>query len=379
MIKSKFLINYFITLLILLSGSVFFSLRYPKESRVLLITSVFILLILKFFYGEIRFNYKNLFKCLIFISLITLNFFINSLNGVILNRLLMLLLIILCIFILSDFIDRNMFILSYINIMKYLCILSLVVYLTSKFIPREVFPFFREELLGTDIFKYTFYHSWGWGIGTTRNSGIFWEPGAFQCFINLALIFELFGERKSKFNIILFIITILTTQSTSGYIIMAINLLYSMLTLKVKFKSKINIILLSIFIVTVVSYLANSKIITDKFQDGNTSYNLRTNDLIGSINIISKYPLTGVGYVSQLRIFEENVNYIEKNSNGLLIFIMEFGLIIFSVYTVFLYYGIKNKIIYRSRYDIIFFILMLFIMFNSEPIVLYPLFLYFIF
>lgn len=379
MIKSRFWVNYFVIILILLSGNVFFSLRYPKESRLLLIISVIVLLVCKIFSRDIKFNYRNLFKLLSFIGLLALNFLINSSNGVIFNRLLMLLVIILCVFILSEYIDRNMFILSYVNIMKYFCLLSLVVYFTSKFMPIEVFPFFREELLGTDIFKYSFYHSWGWGIGTTRNSGMFWEPGAFQCFINISLIFELFDDRKNKFNIIIFIITILTTQSTSGYIIMAMVLLYSMLTLKIKLKSKINVILVFIFIMIGLFYLFNSEIITDKFDMGNTSYKLRTNDLRGNINIITKYPLKGVGYVSELRSFEENNNYIDKNSNGLLIFIMEFGLIIFVIYTIFLYDGIKKIIIYDSKFDIIFFILMLFLMFNSEAIVLYPLFLYFIF
>ncbi|MDU6365061.1 MAG: hypothetical protein E6582_16250 [Clostridium sp.] len=216
-------------------------------------------------------------------------------------------------------------------------------------------------------------------MGSTRNSGMFWEPGAFQCFINISLIFELFGEKKNKFNIILFIITIITTQSTTGYIIMAMVLLYSMVTLKIKFKNKTNVILLFLVIIIGLFYLFNSKIITDKFDTGNTSYRLRTNDFMGSINIITKYPLKGVGYVSELKKFEEDSNYINKNSNGLLIFIMEFGLIIFIVYIIFLYDGINKYNIYYRKCDSIFFILVLFIMFNSEAIVLYPLFLYFIF
>ncbi len=379
MIKSRFWVNYFVILLILLSGNVFFSLRYPKESRLLLIISTIALLAYKFFFRDIKLSCRNLFKFLSFIVLLILNFLINSSNGVIFNRLLMLLVIISCVFILSEYIDRNMFILSYIKIMKYFCILSLIIYFTSMFITIESFPFFREELLGTDIFKYTFYHSWGWGMGSTRNSGMFWEPGAFQCFINISLIFELFGEKKNKFNIILFIITIITTQSTTGYIIMAMVLLYSMVTLKIKFKNKTNVILLFLVIIIGLFYLFNSKIITDKFDTGNTSYRLRTNDFMGSINIITKYPLKGVGYVSELKKFEEDSNYINKNSNGLLIFIMEFGLIIFIVYIIFLYDGINKYNIYYRKCDSIFFILVLFIMFNSEAIVLYPLFLYFIF
>ena len=89
------------------------------------------------------------------------------------------------------------------------------------FIPESSFPFYRVELLGTDVFKYSFYHCWGYGIGTTRNAGMFWEPGAFQCYINLALVILFFDKNKEeyngkKFKLIIFIITLLTTQSTTG-------------------------------------------------------------------------------------------------------------------------------------------------------------------
>jgi hypothetical protein len=52
-----------------------------------------------------------------------------------------------------------------------------------------------------------------------RNSGPFWEPGAFSGFLIIALIFNLIMTRKlfSRYNVV-FMIAILTTVSTSGYI-----------------------------------------------------------------------------------------------------------------------------------------------------------------
>ena len=53
-----------------------------------------------------------------------------------------------------------------------------------------------------------------------RNFGLFWEPGAFQTFIVIALLFELFGShenRKPRLHIVaLLMVTVFTTVSTSG-------------------------------------------------------------------------------------------------------------------------------------------------------------------
>lgn len=63
-----------------------------------------------------------------------------------------------------------------------------------------------------------------------RNCGPFWEPGAFQGFLNLSLWFELTINRERdkywKLRIIVFIITVLTTLSTGGYVALFTILLF---------------------------------------------------------------------------------------------------------------------------------------------------------
>jgi len=63
-----------------------------------------------------------------------------------------------------------------------------------------------------------------------RNCGPFWEPGAFQGFLNLSLWFELTLNRKRdlywKIRVAVFIITVLTTLSTGGYIVLFTILLF---------------------------------------------------------------------------------------------------------------------------------------------------------
>src|SRR5690606_563550 len=53
-----------------------------------------------------------------------------------------------------------------------------------------------------------------------RSSSIFWEPGAFSIYICLALYFELFViKNKSLKRIIVLILSLITTFSTTGYIV----------------------------------------------------------------------------------------------------------------------------------------------------------------
>uniref|UniRef100_UPI000FF138CB hypothetical protein n=1 Tax=Exiguobacterium sp. AM39-5BH TaxID=2292355 RepID=UPI000FF138CB len=57
-----------------------------------------------------------------------------------------------------------------------------------------------------------------------RNLGIFWEPGLFATFLVIGLLFELFFNNKkiSIFRVIIFSLTIFTTQSSAGYLLLFI-------------------------------------------------------------------------------------------------------------------------------------------------------------
>lgn len=59
-------------------------------------------------------------------------------------------------------------------------------------------------------------------VAFPRNQGVFWEPGAYQTFVNIAVAIVLFSttfEKKRTKYLIVYGITILTTFSTTGYIV----------------------------------------------------------------------------------------------------------------------------------------------------------------
>lgn len=117
---------------------------------------------------------------------------------------------------------------------------------------------------------------WTW-LGT-RNCGPFWEPGAFQGFINLSFFLNTINSTLNKKRLLLYIITLITTFSTGGYIVMLINLfIYFMNITAIRVSSKIiiSIILLivSINLINNLDFLGN-KISSDTGRLGVSFYDL---------------------------------------------------------------------------------------------------------
>ncbi|MAA58411.1 MAG: hypothetical protein CL855_08145 [Cryomorphaceae bacterium] len=60
----------------------------------------------------------------------------------------------------------------------------------------------------------------------SRNNSIFWEPGAFQGFLTLGLLFEIYLYKLKRIkNIVILCLASVTTVSTTGYIILLILLI----------------------------------------------------------------------------------------------------------------------------------------------------------
>lgn len=66
----------------------------------------------------------------------------------------------------------------------------------------------------------------------TRNCGFAWEPGGFAVYLCLAIFINLFfidQDRKSKIRFWLFMVALLTTQSTTGYVICSVIIIFYVL------------------------------------------------------------------------------------------------------------------------------------------------------
>lgn len=123
---------------------------------------------------------------------------------------------------------------------------------------------------------------------TFRNCGPFWEPGAFQGFVNLAILLELLsGNDRNKqwhFRFAVFVITVITTYSTGGYVVLALNLIYYIITNQ-RLTWNVKVLLLfitstiAVFLFFNIDFLHN-KISGDNGRLGTSASDLFSNNIL---------------------------------------------------------------------------------------------------
>lgn len=124
----------------------------------------------------------------------------------------------------------------YLCIMSILSATSLICFLFNCFgIIVPFLPIENTNLDGGNIYRvssiiYTQLYNLSDGDFNLRNSGIFWEPGVFQGYLNLALGMLILTNYQRTVKwwslVILFSLTVISTLSTGGYIVLAILWMY---------------------------------------------------------------------------------------------------------------------------------------------------------
>jgi len=208
-----------------------------------------------------------------------------------------------------------------------------------------------------------------------RNSGLWWEPGAFQIFVNLAFIFSLVNNTMTMKRYSIFLITIITIVSTTGFIVF---LILSLIYFKKYFTLKKNVLLrLIIFLIsTVFTMIYMAPMIYDKLDSDSLSFSSflsRYYDFLISFNMFVDNILIGYGFGSQI---EKAVPYGENligyylydlskptGADGITMFIAQvgvFGLILVFPFLFPKYYN------HMKLFDKLLISLSLFLMFNTE-------------
>lgn len=136
-----------------------------------------------------------------------------------------------------------------------------------------------------------------------------WEAGQYQIYLNFALYYYLFFKSTEKKRIVLLIVSIVATFSTMGLLILCVQILIKVLFVK-KYKFFLLIKIILGFLILFFGFL----VLQEKMTTG--SYDVRTLDMVNSLNIIKNNFIHGIG----VRGFE--------TSNGLLSAVADNGLII---------------------------------------------------
>lgn len=181
-----------------------------------------------------------------------------------------------------------------------------------------------------------------------RNMGPFWEPGAFAGYLNLALMINLVYTRKilAKYNVV-FIITIITTLSTTGYVALFFVLLSFLI-----FSSKLSLskiaLTFSLLIVSVILFFSidflGQKIFTSFEIAQNVNVLTRVDSRFAS-TVVDFYdfqndPMVGRG-ISNITRFDSHETTVIR-TNGFMNFLVKFGLIGFITYFASIFFSMKK-------------------------------------
>lgn len=171
------------------------------------------------------------------------------------------------------------------------------------------------------------YFSYHYNEALPRLSGLFWEPGAYQIYLNIALFLYVFERKKNKIELAILLISILFAQSTLGYCIAAL-LIAMHLSMNGFFNKKSKTIVRAIGLLValiVACFVVYKKVeATSGYMDGSAT--LRFLDIVNGLKVFSNHPLIGTGFGNEQEF--KALDYFGRgSSNGLLSYAYMTGLV----------------------------------------------------
>lgn len=278
---------------------------------------------------------------------------------------------------------------KYNKIVYFLGITSVIMYIIPIFLPKfnSLFPIIQDyvgsKFNNAGIYCYPAYiikHYY-------RNQSIFWEPGAFQAFLNIALFIELYIKKdQNKKHIFIYIITILTTKSTTGYIILMLLIVTKIIQMiKLDKKHLKTMLLISIGLIPIMIPLIGTIIIKKFLPSSETyiSFLRRYYDVVVDFKIIFENIgnfLFGLGEEKYIYVFSNLLNNVgigtfsatSSSSNSITAFIAQHGILSMVPIGIIYLKGIFS--VNRVTTKVIFFF-MIFIILITENFIMAPVFL----
>lgn len=383
------IIDYIIvTLLILNSKSVYFGIVYSIISKNILLLACGLLFL-------IRCRHISMKLLLQVSTLLALLLIGGIINGSILSNVRVFIVVFAIALIVVLCISKSKYIECYINIINIISIISLICFAIGQVAPAiaSYLASYYPANTYTTYWVSSFYY-WGLSGIYHRNCGIFWEPGAYQGFINIAILMLLLNgsnvQKKAR-KFIIFTITLLSTQSTTGYIVYAIIVIVfidDMVAMfgnnirnrnsnykKVKLSTKV---LVSIVVIFVIIFLSNTAVISDKLGGDSVSGTARLQDLLISAELFSNNMLFGLG-ANRMLTYTVDEYGVAVNSNGLFAMLYTFGAI-FSIYYIYRFKkGIDGMFKVKSILKRIALYVIFIIIYGTEAVYWFPIYVVFLF
>lgn len=191
-------------------------------------------------------------------------------------------------------------------IVTILAIISLILWFAVSILGSSRITFTNYEIADTvyyswhNLFSYTpFYYTDFMGMNIYRLQGLFWEPGVYQLYLNLA-IYHYFFEEKPHENIIKLVIlylNLILTMSTTGLCIGIMLLTIYIINLKLLKKSRQLMILIGgVLACAGCAYFLGQKMLASMQLGWHGSMAARIDDQIVALKLFSQNFLLGAGY-----------------------------------------------------------------------------------
>jgi hypothetical protein len=316
-VKNTFLNIFVFSILYITSGYTTRIISGTMQLSILSILAIIALLIQK----NLRINRR------VFITILTMSFIVivsSIVNGDSFKNTTIMVAIIFISGIIVNEIKFNHFIKAYLSVMYFTAKFSLGVYALSVFFPNiiRLFPSTYSRI-GRETYDLFFTVS-NLKLSPMRNMGFFWEPGAYQTFIVLAIILEIFYVKQrsiKKLNILA--LALVSTLSTTGVIAGILTLILYYLSKKKKLATKvmkITIVLTIVGAIFLISYpylpesiqhatLGKFKGIFTDSTDVNVSAAVRYNSVYYPLVGFVKHPFFGLGFEGLYDFITINTGY----------------------------------------------------------------------
>lgn len=249
-------------------------------------------------------------------SIVLIMFLISLLSGLITLAMKQTIIIIVAIaigWLFTNIVSYSDFKNLYTRIMFFLAFFSLITFAVSVVAPQLVLllPQIVRQGGGANYYNALFSVICN-STYVSRNYGIFWEPGAFSIFLNIALFIELFHQNASIKNVAVLCLAILSTLSTLGIACMlALVIGYTSQRKTFVRKGIKKFILFFMFCFVLYLIIDGEEFIFHalgklKINDGkiNTSTAVRINAFVYMGKAFLSSPIWGIGYTKFLNIQE---------------------------------------------------------------------------
>ncbi len=353
-------LNYFLVLsLVAVSGFPFFT-----ASKIPLIFS-FIIAVFIFFLKGKKVN-KFYYQTIIFLAVLVVaqtidfNYFSFNSNVGLLIRWTYPFLVVIIV--------GNRFPDYYVSIIYFFAIISFFLFIPTILFPNfysllknVLAPIFNQSIqndysfYSPNIVFYTVRDYSSTGFFVHRNSGPFWEPGAFSGYTIIAMVFNtiLSGSLINKKNIV-FLGAIFSTLSAAGFLALVVFIFLYFLRIQKDRRAWLFFpIIIAVFIymfkdINIINTKLTNSVEQYKYGDINKKRSRVISALLDFKDII-EYPFYGKGRSMATRFGESKKSWVTHRNNGDTDFAVKYGIPFWLFYFYFIYYSFKKYSIYYDR------------------------------